>query len=89
MTRHRIGFAGREVKLPRSRMLRISLGTAFLLGGVVGFLPVLGFWMIPLGIAILSIDLPIARRLKRRVIVWWGRRQRGKERRRATARPPL
>ena len=33
------------------------------------FLPILGFWMIPLGLVILSIDVPIARRLKRRLVV--------------------
>ena len=49
---------------------------AFLLGGFVGFLPVLGFWMIPLGLIILSIDFKPIRRLRRRVDVWWGRRGR-------------
>ena len=29
-----------------------------MLGGLVGFLPILGFWMIPLGIAVASLDIP-------------------------------
>ncbi|MEZ0170409.1 hypothetical protein [Microvirga sp. TS319] len=75
MTRHRVAFGSRQVPLPRSKGLRIALGTALLLGGLVGFLPVLGFWMIPLGLIILSIDIAVARRLRRRSVVWWGRRR--------------
>jgi hypothetical protein len=33
--------------------------------------------MIPLGLLILSADLPIMRRWRRRVEVWWGRRRKG------------
>jgi hypothetical protein len=31
-------------------------------GGVFGFLPILGFWMFPLGIAFIALDIPPARR---------------------------
>lgn len=75
MTKPKVGFAGRHVPLPRSRILRVSLGIALVVGGFVGFLPILGFWMLPLGIIILSIDFAIARRFRRRTVVWWGRRQ--------------
>jgi len=30
--------------------------------GMFGFLPVLGFWMIPLGLAVLAVDFPAAER---------------------------
>src|SRR5688572_9067379 len=56
-----------KLPLPRSRMLRMVLG-------VFGFLPVLGFWMIPLGLLILSVDLPRVRRGRRRFAVWFARR---------------
>jgi hypothetical protein len=75
MARHSVDFAGRRIQLPRSRPWRIALGVALMLAGLVGFLPVLGFWMVPLGLMVLSIDLPFARRLRRRAIVWWGRRR--------------
>lgn len=75
MSKNRIVFGGRHVPLPRSKALRIALGTALVLGGFVGFLPVLGFWMIPLGLIVLSVDIALARRLRRRSIVWWGRRR--------------
>ncbi len=38
--------------------LRLVVGFMLVLGGLVGFLPILGFWMIPLGIAIASLDIP-------------------------------
>jgi hypothetical protein len=56
----------------------VVLGIVLILGGLVGFLPILGFWMIPLGFLVLSIDLPIVRRGRRRLEVWWGRRNKPK-----------
>jgi hypothetical protein len=50
------------------------MGIALVIGGILGFLPILGLWMIPLGLLVLSVDLPAVRRLRRRVEVWWGRR---------------
>jgi hypothetical protein len=29
-----------------------------MIGGVFGFLPILGFWMLPLGIAFVALDFP-------------------------------
>jgi purine-cytosine permease-like protein len=46
--------------------LRIALGLACILGGFLGFLPILGYWMLPLGLLILSIDFPAVRRFRRR-----------------------
>ncbi|MBS1183463.1 MAG: hypothetical protein H6Q99_3343 [Proteobacteria bacterium] len=62
------------MRLPRSRIVRVVMGFAFIVMGVVGFLPVVGFWMIPVGLAILSVDSPLARRLRRRAEVWVLRR---------------
>ncbi|CAA6604702.1 conserved hypothetical protein [Rhodospirillaceae bacterium LM-1] len=56
------------------------LGWALVLGGILGFLPVVGFWMLPVGVAVLSVDLPRMRRFRRRCVVLWGRRN-GKEKR--------
>jgi hypothetical protein len=52
---------------------RIVLGCLLLLGGFLGFLPVLGFWMVPLGLIVLAVDIPMARRLRRRLEVRLGR----------------
>jgi hypothetical protein len=69
----RIKIGGRSVTLPRSRLLRMALGTALVFCGALGFLPILGFWMIPLGLGVLSYDWPPARRAARRIRVWLGR----------------
>ena len=41
--------------------IRSLIGVAFMVGGVFGFLPVLGFWMLPLGAAFVALDLPFLR----------------------------
>jgi len=76
---------GKRVKLgkfsmavPGNRVLRTVLGIVMVIGGALGFLPILGFWMLPLGLLILSVDYHPVRRLRRRVEVWWGRRQKAK-----------
>ena len=66
---------GRELPLPRSRWGRIALGVGLVVGGVLGFLPVLGFWMIPLGIIVLSYEFHPIRRIRRRFVVWRARRR--------------
>lgn len=66
--------------LPQSRSLRIALGGALVAGGILGFLPVLGFWMVPLGVLVLSVDIPAVRRFRRQQEVRferWRRRRRG------------
>ncbi|MCH8348307.1 MAG: hypothetical protein IH901_07450 [Proteobacteria bacterium] len=64
--------------LPKNRVIRITLGILFIIGGILGALPILGFWMFPIGLLFLSVDFAIARRWRRRIEVWWGRRQRKK-----------
>lgn len=65
--------------MPRSRVGRIATGSALVVGGTLGFLPILGFWMIPLGLIVLSHDLPAVRRRRRRLAVWWASRQNRRE----------
>ncbi|MEO1139218.1 MAG: GNAT family N-acetyltransferase [Pseudomonadota bacterium] len=44
--------------------LRLILGIVLIIGGVFGFLPILGFWMIPLGVAVAALDIrPLYRHL--------------------------
>jgi hypothetical protein len=71
-----VKFGARRFPLPASRIERIVIGSLFVLLGLLGFLPVLGFWMIPLGLIILSHDIAAVRRLRRRVSVWWTKRRR-------------
>jgi hypothetical protein len=65
--------AGRLVewlKGPASAFVRVPLAVVLILGGFVGFLPILGFWMIPLGLALLAQDVPFLQRPMARLIGW-------------------
>lgn len=62
--------------MPQSRRLRIAIGMLLVILGILGFLPVLGFWMVPLGVLILSYEFAAVRRFRRRSVVWWERRKR-------------
>lgn len=44
-------------------VVRSFVGLLFMVGGVFGFLPILGFWMFPLGMALIALDLPPTRSL--------------------------
>lgn len=70
-----ITVMGREFALPRSRRSRIGIGALLVVLGCFGFLPVLGFWMIPLGLLILSYEFALIRRWRRRFMVWWASRR--------------
>jgi hypothetical protein len=43
---------------PRRRIGRIVAALLFIVGGVFSILPILGIWMLPLGLALLSQDVP-------------------------------
>jgi len=70
----RINIFGREFVLPQSRLVRVIIGIVLVVLGIFGFLPVLGFWMIPLGLLVLSYEFAMIRRWRRRFVVQWGRR---------------
>jgi hypothetical protein len=48
--------------------MRLLLGLLLIAGGVLGFLPVLGFWMLPLGIAVAALDV-------KPIVNWFRNRQ--------------
>jgi hypothetical protein len=66
------GFLARvRAKVPRG--LRLALGIILILGGLVGFLPILGFWMLPLGIAVAALDVRLFTRWRRRRRLYGGK----------------
>ncbi len=83
--KRRISVLGREFAMPQSRPVRIAIGVVLVFLGMLGFLPVLGFWMIPLGILVLSYEFATVRRWRRRFELWWaerrGRRRQSRPRR--------
>ncbi|MEZ5913317.1 MAG: hypothetical protein R3D84_14770 [Paracoccaceae bacterium] len=44
---------------------RLALGLVLIAGGTLGFLPVLGFWMLPLGLGVAWLDIRAFRRRNR------------------------
>ena len=63
-----------RLKRHPSPWVRRGLGVALMLGGVLSFLPVLGIWMLPLGLVVLSDEVHQLRRPRRRLQVWAGSR---------------
>lgn len=58
--RGRIRHMRRRVQVWARRNLppgvRLLAGLLLILGGIFGFLPVVGFWMLPLGLAVAALD---------------------------------
>ena len=65
-----------SLRRPSASWVRVPLGVLLMVGGLLGFLPVLGFWMLPLGVALLSLDVAMLRRPTARAIVAGERRWR-------------
>jgi hypothetical protein len=61
--------------------LRSVLGAILVVLGFFGFLPIIGFWMIPVGLALIALDIPPWRR---RLIHWLRERSEQKHRERDT-----
>jgi hypothetical protein len=67
----RLTIGSYKLSLPSWAPARIALGIFFVCLGFLGFLPVLGFWMIPIGLAILSYDIPRVRLWRQKFMKWW------------------
>ena len=68
----RVKFLGFNVWIPNHWFLRTTMGVLLIIGSIFSFLPVLGIWMLPLGLIILSIDFPMVRRFRRNATVRLG-----------------
>lgn len=70
-------WAGRLVRdagKPHAVWLRVPAAVGLIVGGAFGFLPVLGFWMTPLGLALLAVDLPFMRAPLARLLAFVNRK---------------
>lgn len=70
-----IGRLIRRVREPSARWFRIPVAILCLLGGMMFFLPVLGIWMLPLGILLLVEDLPFLRHGVYGAVNWLAQRR--------------
>jgi hypothetical protein len=51
----------KKVRSPAADRYRVPAAIALTVGGVFGFMPILGFWMTPLGLGLLAVDVPVMR----------------------------
>jgi hypothetical protein len=58
------------LRQPSSRLTRIPLAILLIFGGVFSFLPVLGLWMLPLGLLLFAQDVPVLQRPLARALGW-------------------
>ena len=70
------------LRRPSSRLVRIPLAFLLVVGGILSFLPILGLWMLPLGLLLIAQDMPFLQRPLARMLGWierkWIERQRAK-----------
>jgi len=70
------------LRKPSSRLVRIPLAILLIAGAFSVFLPVLGLWMLPLGLLLVAQDVPMLQKPTARMLGWverkWIERQRAK-----------
>ncbi|MET3841985.1 hypothetical protein [Bradyrhizobium sp. OAE829] len=60
----------RWLRKPSSFAARLAVAALLILGGIFSFLPVLGFWMLPLGLLLIAQDIPFLQKPLVRVLSW-------------------
>jgi hypothetical protein len=70
----RVARAMRGLRHPKARHIRIPVAVLSIVGGVFSFLPVLGLWMLPLGLLLLAYDVPFLRKPVGRFTSWGAQR---------------
>src|SRR4051812_14148536 len=64
---------------PHAKWVRLPLGCVLIFSGFLGFLPVLGFWMLPIGALLIGHDIPPVHRVTIRALAavqrWWDARR--------------
>jgi hypothetical protein len=71
----RLRSASQWLLLPSSTWIRIPAGILLICGGLLSFLPILGLWMLPLGLLLLAEDVPPLRSTRTRILDWIERRR--------------
>jgi len=70
------------LRKPSSRFVRIPMALLLILGGIFSILPVLGLWMLPLGLLLFAQDVPFLQKPMAQLLGWierkWIERQRRK-----------
>lgn len=58
------------LRQPSSIFWRVPISIALILGGIFSFLPVLGIWMLPLGLILIAQDVPFLQTPLARALGW-------------------
>ena len=70
------------LRQPSSILVRIPLALLLVVGGIFSFLPVLGLWMLPLGLVLIAQDVPFLQKPMAQMLGWierkWLARQKAK-----------
>ena len=73
----RVGATVNWLRHPSRRLVRLGSALLLILGGIFSILPVLGIWMLPLGLALLAEDVPGLKDPLERGALWLEHRWRG------------
>jgi hypothetical protein len=63
---HRLGAQA----VVSSRLVRVPVAMLLIAGGIFSFLPVLGLWMLPLGLILIAQDLTFLQKPMARMLGW-------------------
>jgi hypothetical protein len=70
------------LRKPSSRLVRMPLAILLIAGGIFSFLPLLGLWMLPLGLLLFAQDVPMLQKPISQMLGWierkWIERERKK-----------
>ena len=66
----RVARVIRNLRHPDARWVRIPIGLLFIVAGFFSFLPVLGLWMLPLGLLLIAYDVPVLRKPVGYFTIW-------------------
>lgn len=71
------------LRKPSSKLVRFPLAILLILGGIFSILPILGLWMLPVGLILIAQDIPLLEKPVARFLGWierkWLERQRAKQ----------
>jgi hypothetical protein len=66
--------AAMDRTLDAPRWIRWPAALLLVAGGLVGFLPIVGFWMLPVGLILVAEDIPFVRPPLARLFAWIDRK---------------
>jgi len=73
----------RRLRRPEARWVRLIAAILLILGGFLWFLPILGLWMLPLGLLLIAQDVPFLQKPLASMLGWierkWMERRRARD----------